>query len=138
MKLFRPTENTKFRIDYAWFEQQGQDVNVLIRKVLTPEQQERLGESTVLVAHDYVDDATGEVHAEDQVIRMIRTESAKDPGFITPRTPVVEAAFRLFLLNSNQPLTPVEMAEIIKRRPQEILAQLGGRVVHYGVRPVHD
>ena len=138
MKLYRPTESTKFHIDYAWFESQGQDVNVLIRKVLTPEQHERIGESPVLVAHDYVDDDTGEVRAEDQIVRMIRTESAKDPGFITARTPVLEAAFRLFVLNGNQPLTPVEMAEIIKRRPQEILSQLGGRVVHYGVRPIYD
>jgi hypothetical protein len=138
MKFFRPTENTKFHIDYAWFEENGQDVKVHTFRCLTPEQQERVGTSGETVMYDYVDDQTGEVQQVDQVLHVLRTESANDPNFITARTPVFEAAFRIFLLNNNQPLTPVDMAAIMKRKPSEILAQLSGRAVYNGIRPIYD
>jgi hypothetical protein len=44
--------------------------------------------------------------------------------------------FRIFLLNNNQPLTAAELAARINRKPSEILAQLGGRVVYNGIRAV--
>jgi hypothetical protein len=138
MKIYRPNENTRFHVDYAWFETQGVDVNVLIRKVLTPEQQERLDENAESVVFDYIDETTAMVHAENQVVHTIRTESAKDPAFISARTPVWEGAFRIFLLNGNQPLTALELSQLLKRKPTEIVNQLGGRVIYNGVRPIFD
>jgi hypothetical protein len=138
MKIYRPTENTRFHVDYSWFEAQGVDVNVLIRKTLTAEQQERLGEDAEKIVFDYIDDATAEVRAENQVVHTIRTESAADPNFISARTPVWEGAFRTFLLNGNNPLTALELAQILKRKPAEIVAQLSGRVIYNGVRPIFD
>ncbi len=138
MKFFRPTENTKFHIDYGWFEENGQDVKVHIYKCLTAEQQERVGNPGQTEMYDYVDEQTGEVQRVDQVLHILRTENANDPNFITPRTPVFEAAFRIFLLNNNQPLTPMDMASIMKRKPSEVLAQLSGRSVYNGIRPIYD
>lgn len=62
MKLFRPTEDTRFHIDYSWFEKNGQDINVLIQKYLTPEQQAQLTNSEAEEVLDFVDEETGEVH----------------------------------------------------------------------------
>ena len=138
MKFFRPNENTKFHIDYSWFEENGQDVRVLIYKCLTSEQQERVGAPGQTEMYDYVDEQTGEVQRVDQVLHIIRTENATDPNFVTPRTPVFEAAFRLFLLNNNQPLTPLDMALMMKRKPSEVVAQLSGRTVYNGIRPIFD
>ena len=138
MKLFRPTENTKFHIDYSWFEEKGQDVRVLIHKCLTPEQQERVGAAGQTEMYDYVDEQTGEVQRVDQVLHVLRTENANDPDFVTPRTPVFEAAWRIFLLNNNQPLTSVDMAALMKRKPSEVLAQLSGRSIHNGIRPAPE
>ena len=135
MKLFRPTENTKFHIDYSWFEKNGQDVRVLVYKCLTPEQQERLGDNTA-ETYDYVDELTGEVERIDRMVHMLQTESATDPNFVTARTPVFEAAFRVFLLNRNQPLTALELSERMGRKPSEVLAQLSGRSVYNGIRPM--
>ena len=135
MKLFRPTENTKFHIDYSWFEKNGQDVRVLVYKCLTPEQQERLGSNTT-ETYDYVDELTGEVERIDRMVHMLQTESATDPNFVTARTPVFEAAFRVFLLNRNQPLTALELSERMGRKPSEVLAQLSGRSVYNGIRPL--
>ncbi|PJF47511.1 MAG: hypothetical protein D6709_07030 [Chloroflexi bacterium] len=136
MKLLRPTENTPFHIDYSWFEKNGQDVNVLIYKCLTPEQQERLAGLPTDEALDFVDEATGEVRRVTRAMQMIRAERANDATFISPRLPLAESVFRVFLLNDNQPLTPVELAARIGRKPSEILAQLGGRTVYNGVRPI--
>jgi hypothetical protein len=138
MKLFRPTERTKFHIDYKWFEENNQDVRVLVFKCLTPEQQERLGAPGQSQLYDYVDDMTGEVARVDEVLHVIRTENAQNPSFVNPRTPVYEAAFRLLLLNNNKPLTLLEMAERMQRKPAEVLNQLSGRVVYNGIRPIYD
>jgi hypothetical protein len=138
MKFFRPTENTKFHIDYSWFEENGQDVRVLIHKCLTPEQQERVGAPGQSELYDYVDDQTGEVQRVDQALHIIRTENVDNPEFITPRTPVFEAAFRIFLLNNNQPLTPVDLSKTMKRKPSEVLAQLSGRRIINGIKPIYN
>lgn len=138
MKLFRPTENTKFHIDYTWFERNRQDVKVLIYKCLTPEQQERLGAPGESEAYDYVNEMTGEVERVDRMIHILRTENAADPNFITPRTPVFEAAFRTFLVNHNQPMTVAELSEKIRRKPTDVLAQLSGRTVYNGIRALTD
>jgi hypothetical protein len=136
MKLFRPTENTPFHIDYSWFEKNGQDVNVLIYKCLTPEQQERLAGVPADEALDFVDEDTGEVKRVTRAMQIIRTERADDPTFISSRLPVAESVFRIFLLNDNQPLTPIELAARVGRKPSEIVAQLGGRAVYNGIRPI--
>lgn len=136
MKFFRPTENTHFHVDYTWFEKNGQDVNVLINKCLTPEQQERLADVPLNEQLDVVDEQTGEVQRVTRAVQFIREERAGDPEFISVKTPVAEAVFRIFLLNNNQPMTAAELAARINRKPDEILRQFGGRVVYNGIRAV--
>jgi len=136
MKFFRPTEDTRFRIDYAWFEKNGQDINVLLQKYLTPEQLESLVRDESEVMLDSVDEETGEVHRMTRAMYLVRATYAHDPGFLNPRLPIAELAFRIFIVNGNQPLTASELAMRIGRRPAEVLAQLGGRVVYNGIRPI--
>jgi len=136
MKLFRPTENTPFHIDYSWFEKNGQDINVLIQKYLTPEQQAQLTNSEAEEVLDFVDEETGEVHQMTRLMYFIRAMYANDPSFINPRLPLAELAFRVFLVNGNQPLTANELAARIGRKPAEVLAQLGGRAIYNGIRPI--
>lgn len=138
MKFYRPTETTRFHVDYSWFDKNGQDVNVLIYKCLTPEQQERLATTPLGELLDYVDADTGEVRSVTRMVQVIRTERADDPTFIEPRMPISEAIFRVFLLNDNHPLTPVELAAKIDRKPAEILAYLGGRSIYNGIRPIKE
>ncbi len=109
---------------------------MLIRKCLTPDQQENMPDSTDL--YDYIDERTGEVTRVDPILHIIRSQNAQDPDFITNRTPVAEAVFRMFLISSNQPMTPFELSQRISRKPSEILAQLGGRMVYNGIRPVAE
>ncbi|MBX7213633.1 MAG: hypothetical protein K1X39_06405 [Thermoflexales bacterium] len=137
MKLFRPTEETKFHIDQSWFEKSGLDFRIAVFKCLSAEQQERIGEPSAAQTYDYVNPATGEIERIDTVLRTVRQEGPGDPNFITPRAPVAESAFRVFLLNGNQPLSPTELSTRLNRKPSEILAHLGGRVVYNGIRPIY-
>lgn len=136
MKLYRPTEATKFHIDLAWFEKSGLDYRIAVYKCLTPDQQERAGDPASAVVYDYVNEATGEIERVDTLSRMVQVEGAKDPDFITARTPIYEAAFRAFLLNGNQPLSPIELSTVLHRKSADILTHLSGRVVYNGIRPI--
>lgn len=136
MKITRVSEDTKFRIDYEWFEKNGQDVHVLIAKCLTPEQIERVGDEPLNASFDTVDPETAEVSRVTRAMQIIRAERVHDPEFISPHTPVAEAAFRAFLLNNNIPMSAGELALRIGRTPKEIIDRLGGRVVYNGVKPV--
>jgi hypothetical protein len=136
MKITRITEDTKFRIDYDWFEKNGQDVHVLIAKCLTPEQIEAAGDESLSATFDSVDPETAEVSRVTRAMQMIRAERAHDPEFISPQTPVTEAAFRAFLLNNNVSMSAAELALRIGRTPKEIIDRLGGRVVYNGIKPL--
>jgi hypothetical protein len=137
MKIVKITEDTKFRVDYEWFTKNGQDVNVLIHKCLTPEQLEANEGKDLDVTFDFVDGTTGEVNRVTHAMQLIRDERSQDPEFISPKTPVAEAAFRAFLINNNAPLSALELAARIGRTPKEIIDRLGGRVIYNGIKPVN-
>jgi hypothetical protein len=137
MKITRVTDQTKFQIDHAWFEKNGQDINVLIAKCLTSEQLDAVGDEPLNTAHDFVNEETGEVNRVTRAMQLIRAERAQDPEFIGPRTPVAEAAFRAFLLNNNAPLSAAELAAQIGRTPKEIIDRLGGRTVYNGIKALN-
>jgi hypothetical protein len=76
-----------------------------------------------------------EVHKIDALQRALKEASQQD-DFITPRTSLVDAVFRVFLANQNKPLTPIELGERIGRPPMTILRTLTGSNVYKGLRPV--
>ncbi len=138
MKLFRVDEHTRFHVDYSWFEKNKQDINVLIRKYLTPEQLERYTDEQLNETFDFVDPETAEVHHITRAAHLVRTEMQNDPSFVHPGLPIAEAVFRIFLLNNNQPLTAAELAGYLNRKPADVLAQIGGRNVYNGIRPIRS
>jgi hypothetical protein len=87
---------------------------------------------------------TGEgLLSDDDFLASIRDCCSRAPEFITPRLPILESVFRLFLANNNQPL---DLEELGKRLSQwrgggasgisEILAPLLENDRYYGVRRV--
>jgi hypothetical protein len=136
MKIVKITEQTKFRVDYEWFSKNGQDVNVLIHKCLTQEQLDANEGRDLNAQFDFIDAQTGEVNRVTYAMQLIRTERAQDPEFISPQTPVAEAAFRAFLINNNSPLSALELAGRVGRTPKEIIDRLGGRLVYNGIKPL--
>lgn len=136
MKITRITEDTQFKIDYGWFEKNGQDVNVLIAKCLSAEQLERLGDLALDDSFDFINAETGEVSRVTRAMQVLRESQSDNPDFITAGTPVAEAAFRTFLLNNNTPLSAGELAARLGRKPKDIIDRLGGRIVYNGIKPL--
>ncbi|MBN1965960.1 MAG: hypothetical protein JW910_15020 [Anaerolineae bacterium] len=130
----KPTVNTKFHIDYDWWEQSDQDLMVHMISQLGDEQQAYFTEHPAGEESDWVDPETAEVHRVD-ALRMALQEAAEDLAFFEPPTSLVNAVFRVFLTNNNVPLTPVELSERIDRPAKIILRTLAGQQVYNGLRP---
>jgi len=84
---------------------------------------------------DWVDPQTAEVTRVDGLQHELITHCARQEGFITLQTALVDAVFRTFLANSNQPLTPEELSVILGRPALTILKTLSGLKVLQGIRP---
>ncbi len=130
----KPTLDTKFHIDYEWWERSGQDLRIHMIAQLPPEQAAYFAEHGTGEESDWVDPETAEIHRVD-ALRMALQEAARSPDYFVPPTSLVDAVFRVFLTNNNVPLTPVELAEKIGRPPTTILRTLSGRTVYKGIRP---
>lgn len=134
----RPTVDTRFRIDLAWWEEQeGRDLRVYMREALCDECRADLGQYDQLDNVDWVDEETGEVNQVDALWHSIRTCCSLKRDYITPNSPVVDAVFRTFLANGNKPLSMKQLYELLDRRPPSTLLRIftGGQV-YMGIRPV--
>ncbi len=130
-----PTVDTPFHIDYSWWEREGMDVNVQLVAHLCPEHREVYAGQRVEMI-DWVDPDTCEVRPVDSLQYLIATHCGKQPGYITNAPTVVEAIFRVFLSNGNQPLSPRKLAPLLGVSEERILRILAGKQVHKGLRPV--
>jgi len=133
--LVRPTLETRFHIDYGWWERSSDDLRTYLLSHLMPEQRERLAQDGEEAVIDYIDPDTAEVKQLDALHLAIQ-EAARDPSFINEHTAMVDGIFRVFLANNNTPQTPVEIAIYTQRDAETILKTLSGRQIYKGIRPV--
>lgn len=136
-KRIKPTLDTRFHIDYDWWERDGGDLRIYLISHLGQDQREFFSDNRNIEEMDWVDPVTAEVTRVDALKRAL-LEATQKPDFITHRTSLVDAVFRVFLANNNTPLTPVELGERIGRDPRTILRTLSGTTVYKGLRPVVD
>jgi hypothetical protein len=130
----KPTIDTKYSIDYNWWEQNREDLRTYLLSHLLPEQRERLSQTTETRVVDRVDPETGEVTQLDELQLAIQT-AAEDPNFINPHTSLVDSIFRVYMANGNQPLSPRELEEQTGRSASVILKTLSGGRIYKGIRP---
>ena len=133
--LVRPTQQTKFRIDFDWWGQSDRDWRVLLQGLLCPTHQAAFSSASEVRMVDWIDPETAEVKQVDGVQHVLITHCAKEAGFITQHTAMVDAIFRIFLANGNMPLSPVELSAQLNRPADTILRTLTGGRVYRGVRP---
>lgn len=133
-KRVKPTLDTRFHIDYDWWEREGRDLHVYLLSHLPAEQREFFTQYRDTEDVDWVDPVTAEVSKVNALQRALR-EASQQPDFITPHLSLVDAVFRVFLANDNTPLTPNELSELIGRPPMTILRTLAGMTVYKGLRP---
>jgi hypothetical protein len=136
-KWQRPTVDTKLHIDMTWWQESGRDMRVYIRELLCEECQAEYANYQNQQEIDWVDEQTGEVKRVDGMWHCLRTCCSSKPDYISPDTPIVDAVFRTFLANGNEPLSAKELYEIVGRRPPAFLLRvLTGGPIYMGIRPV--
>lgn len=131
----KPTLETKFHIDYDWWNREGQELRTYLLSHLAAEHRDFFIQNQDTEEIDWIDPVTAEVRKIDALQRALKDASQRD-DFITPHTSLVDAVFRVFLENQNTPLTPIELGERIGRPPMTILRTLAGGTVYKGIRPV--
>jgi hypothetical protein len=135
-RFIKPTLDTPFYVDYGWWEQRGLDLNIKLLSHLCPEHREAYAGQTVGDKIDWIDWDTGAVRPVDGLQYVITTHCSKQPGYVVQAPTLIEAIFRAFLSNANQPLTPRALAPLVGHRPEQILRVLAGRNVQLGLRPL--
>lgn len=133
--LVRPSLDTKFHIDFAWWERSERDMHVYLRSHLCPEHQAAYGDWEHGRLVDRVDPETGEVTRVDGIQAIVASHCSRQPGYLTRESSLVNAVFRVFLANGNAPLSSAELGERLGRPPQTILRTLSGTRVYKGIRP---
>lgn len=139
--MLSSTRYTRFHIDFDWWERHGREYRVYLRSHLCEEHQADFGyeddaEDRML---DWVNLHTAQVSRIDRVEYTLRSHCARQPEFLRKHISMVDAVFRVFIANGNQPLTVSELATSIGREggANTVLLTLSGRRVYNGLRPLH-
>ena len=135
-QFIKPTLDTPFHIDYAWWEKQGLDVNVKLVSHLCPEHREAFSGQSMDEKIDWIDWATGEVTRVDGLQYVITSHCSKQPGYLLQAPTLIEGIFRALLVNANKPLTPRRLAPMVGHQPDQVLRVLASRTVRLGLRPI--
>ncbi len=134
--LRRVTPDTKFYIDYAWWDESHLDLKtyLLARLSLGNEPGQDLAADQV----DLVDSKTGEVRRVDAFQYLVRSYFNRHGNDMATQGSLVDAVFSVLLANGNEPLTAAEIAEQVQRQTDLIIKTFGGPQIYNGIRPLFD
>jgi hypothetical protein len=137
-KYVKPSLDTKFHIDFAWWQKQSHNLSAYLQSHLCPEVPTSHANNGQDHTFDWINPETGEVFQIDILWHTIQTHCSQQSDFIDDSMPITRAVFRLFICNDNTPLTPFEIHEKLRRKtPELILRTIGGHRVYDGIRPVN-
>lgn len=137
MRALRPSVDTKFHIDFSWWEKQNKDIRVFMRELLCPECFEAATAAPDRQMVDMVDPDTAEVTQVDALWEAIRACCSLKPGYIAADTPILDSIFRVFIANGNRPLSIRELHERLDKKPADVMLRLLTRgQVYMGIKPV--
>jgi hypothetical protein len=137
-RWMRPTVDTKFRIDFDWWEEKERNFRLHLLSHLCSDCQSRYRDHREAELIDWVDADTAEVIKVDGLWHSLRICCSQRPDYIDELTPLTTAVFRTFLANGNEPLSPVELQDRLRRPADTILRTIGGVRVYHGIKPVKD
>ena len=132
--LKRPTEDTRFYIDYDWWEHQNLDLKTYLYSRLNIGEDVQL--DTDLDKVDLVDPQTAEVRRVDGFQYVLQAYFRRMPDDFAARTSLVDAVFCVLLANANEPMAAADIADRLQRQPDVILKTLGGPQIYQGIRPI--
>ena len=134
--LLKPSVQTPFHIDFHWWKQNERDWHVFLRSLLCPEHQDAFANMEEGQLIDWIDPLTAEVKSVDGIENALMSHCALQPEFVNERTALVEAVFRLFLVNGNAPMTAEDLSARLNRPADTILRTLACPRVYRGLRPL--
>lgn len=134
-RFIKPTLDTPYHIDFEWWNKADRDLRVYLKSHLCEMHREIYAESSANDSIDWVDAQIAEVKPIDGILYQLRVHCSQQPDYITEFTSVVDAIFRVFLVNDNQPLSPRQLGERIRKDPDLILKTISGKMVYKGIRP---
>lgn len=132
----RPTVDTKFHIDFDWWERSELDLKTYLFSRLDVGDESSLDMGVEQV--DLVDAETGEVRIVDGFQYALQAYFSQLPEEFVRHTSLVDAVFYVLLANANRPMTTGELSEWIGREPAVILKTLSGHRIYQGIRPIYD
>ncbi len=136
----RPTLDTPFHVDWDWWKAHESNYRFYLYEQLCETCRQRFAMDENAVAVDWIDPDTAEVtqNADAWLICLMKY-CTQDPAYLSSDLPLAAAVFRALLVNHNKPMTPRQLHELLPwRDARTILRVIGGRKVHYGIRPVID
>ena len=136
--LAKPGVESRFHIDFDWWEREGRDFRVDVTRHLRPEAAHAFASAQSGEMIDLVDAETAEVTQVDKAQYLLREQVRPTAEFVTERTSMVDAVFHILLAQGNRPMTPNELSVVLNRPAQTILRTLSGKVVYKGLRPIYD
>lgn len=122
--------DTRFVIDYSWWEESGRSIESYLSTRLGREIE--LDDSTVPI--DLIDMETGEVRQLNSFEYSMQSIFTQLPDDYTQRASLVDSVFLVLLANGNRPMSATEIGAEIDRAPDTIYKTLGGNRIHQGIR----
>ncbi|MBI2864254.1 MAG: hypothetical protein HYX94_06790 [Chloroflexi bacterium] len=143
---------TRYHIDTDWYRQQGKSFEVMAQSRMCASCKKKLGTETEERVPS-MDQKSGRVVFQVQKVPYgsnpfvaVRDCCGKKKEFISASTPVLEAVFRLFLANANQPLTLDDVQQKLEEAAgyaqtghhvgPDLLRRLLDHDRQYGIRPM--
>jgi hypothetical protein len=128
---------TKFWIDFDWWERRDRDFRLHLHELLCADCRDIYPEHEETEDIDWIDPHTAEVKRVDALWQSIRACCSQKPGYIAPTMPLTISILRGLVANDNAPLSAEELYERIgKGSPQTILRILTGERIYYGIVPL--
>jgi hypothetical protein len=135
--LTQTSPDTKFFVDFEWWEKSDLDIKTYLYSRLPIEENETsMDLERDLI--DLVDMKTGQVRQVDGFQYIVQAYFQQMPQDYLRTTSMVDAVFCALLANANEPMTAQELAESVERPVDVVLKTLGGPRIYQGIRPIFD
>jgi hypothetical protein len=132
----RATPETRFYIDYDWWEKSDLDLKTYLYSRLNIE--EGSLDAASMNEIDIISPETGMVRRVDSFQYVIQSYFSQLPDDFLTRASLVDAVFCIILANANEPMSALDIAERVQRTPKVVLKTIGGPKIYQGIRPVQE
>lgn len=130
------TPETKFAIDYSWWNESNLDLRTYLLTRLAFG--EDLTTDLTVDKVDLVDSRTAEVRQVDTFQYLVQSYYGRHADDVGTQGLLVDAVFSVLLANGNEPMAIGEVAERVSKPVDLLIRTFGGSQVYHGIRPQYD